>query len=60
VQELVKQLTNLAVDEGEAGLNPWRIEANPDLIVVRAATRDGYPDEATAWESARRLWQAIL
>jgi hypothetical protein len=60
VQELIKQLAELAVDDGDTDVDPWRIEADPDIIVVSATTRDGYRDEEAAWEAAQRLWRAVL
>jgi hypothetical protein len=64
VQELTRRLTELAADEVEADINPnidpWRIEVSPYNIVVSAMTKDRYPNEADAWESARSLWRAVL
>jgi hypothetical protein len=60
VQQLTSRLAELAVDEVEADLDPWTIEASSYNIIVSATTRDPYPDEVAAWEGARALWQAIL
>ena len=60
MQELARRLAQLAVDEVEADIDPWTIEASSYNIVVSATTRDRYPDEVAAWEGARSLWQAIL
>lgn len=60
MQELTKRLRELAVDEVEAELDPWTVEASSYNIVVSATTRDGYRDEEAAWEGARGLWRVIL
>jgi hypothetical protein len=60
VQELVKRLIELAVEEVEADLDPWTVEASSYNIIVSATTKDGYQDEEAAWEGARGLWQTIL
>jgi hypothetical protein len=60
VQELATRLAELAVEEVEADLDPWTIEASSYNIVVSATTKDSYRDEEAAWEGARRLWGTIL
>lgn len=60
VRQLTRLLAELAVDEVEADIDPWTIEASSYNIVVSATTKDSYPDEEVAWEGARRLWRAIL
>jgi hypothetical protein len=60
VQELTKRLTELAVDEVEADIDPWSIEVSSYNIIVSAATRDIFDDEEEAWQSARKLWRAVL
>ena len=60
MQELMRRLAELAVDEVEAGLDPWTIEASSYNVIVSATTRERYSDEEAAWEGARNLWRAIL
>lgn len=64
MEELTKRLTELAVDEAEAAINPnidpWTIGLSPYDIIVSAMTKDRYPDEVAAWEGARSLWRAVL
>jgi hypothetical protein len=60
VQELTRLLTELAVDEVEADIDPWSMEVSSANIIVSATTRDIFDDEETAWQAARKLWRTVL
>ena len=59
MQELTRLLSELAVDDS-GHTDMWTITQTPINVVVSAATRELYADEAAAWEGARNLWQSIL
>jgi hypothetical protein len=59
VHDLAGLMAELAVDDtGDTDM--WEINQTPINLLVSAATRELYADQAAAWDGARGLWQRIL